>query len=160
VDDGDVSGARTLLDRLTQEFPPTDTMERQIYAPAVKAAIELNLGHPAAAVEALSPSDPYDDGCICGPYLRYQRYVRAHARAATGQSAEALADFRALIDATHADFDLLTPFAYLSLARIASKSGDLATARKTYQDLLVLWREADAELPTVKIAKQEYAVVK
>ena len=160
IDAGDVPGARTLLDRLTQEFPSSNTMERQIFLPAANAAIELSLGHPAAAVEALAPSDPYDDGCVCGPYLRYQRYVRAHARAATGQSAEALADFRALIDATRADFDLLTPFAYLSLARTASRSGDLPTARKTYQDLLVLWSEADADLPTVKIAKQEYAALK
>lgn len=157
---GDVPGARALVDQAAREFATTDTMERQIFLSTVRAAIELGLGQPAAAVQALVPTDQYGDGCVCGPYLRYQRYVRAYARAGTGQTAQAMADFRALVDATPTDFDVLAPFAYLGLARVAGKSGDGAIARKTYQDLLAIWKDADGDLPTVKLAKLEYAALK
>jgi hypothetical protein len=51
-------------------------------------------------------------------------------------------------------------FGYLGLARAAAKSGDTATARTAYQDLLALWKDADPDLPAVKAARQEYAALK
>ena len=55
---------------------------------------------------------------------------------------------------------IFLPFAQLGLARAAAKGGDLATARKAYQDLLALWKDADADLPSVKAARAEYAAIK
>jgi Protein kinase domain/Tetratricopeptide repeat len=96
----------------------------------------------------------------CRSTQRYQHYLRARARAGAGQTAEALAEFRRLIDSAGAGIDALTPFAYLGLARVAVKSGDTATARRAYQDLLAIWKGADADLPAVKIAREEYAGLK
>ncbi len=39
-------------------------------------------------------------------------------------------------------------------------SGDTAKARKEYQDFLALWKDADADLPVVQQAKDEYAKLK
>jgi hypothetical protein len=36
-------------------------------------------------------------------------------------------------------------------------SGDRAKARKAYQDFLVLWKDAEADLPLLKQAQAEYA---
>jgi hypothetical protein len=35
-------------------------------------------------------------------------------------------------------------------------SGDKPPARRTYQDFLALWKQADAELPLLKEAQAEY----
>jgi len=125
----------------------------------MRAAIELGRRQPAVALQALAPADPYDCNA-CRPTQRYQHYVRARAHAGAGQSAEALAEFRRVIDGAAAGIDVLTPFAHLGLARVASKSGDTATARRAYQDLLAIWKDADADLPAVKMARDEYAALK
>jgi eukaryotic-like serine/threonine-protein kinase len=152
---GDPSGAAALVERSAREVPSTDTVGQQIFLPIRRAAIELARGKPAQALAAMAPADQYP--CSCHTY---QHYVRARAHAALGHTTEALADFRTIIDESHADIDALTPFAYLGLARAAAKSGDTATARATYQDLLAMWKDADADLPTVKVARQEYAALK
>ena len=38
--------------------------------------------------------------------------------------------------------------------------GDTAKARKSYQDFLALWKDADADLPVLMAAKKEYEKVK
>jgi eukaryotic-like serine/threonine-protein kinase len=156
---GDLSGARSLVDRSAREYAPTDTIGQQTLLPTMRAAIELGRGQPAAALQALAPSDQYDCN-TCRSTQRYQHYLRARARAGAGQTAEALAEFRRLIDGAGAGIDALTPFAYLGLARVAGKSGDTATARRAYQDLLAIWKGADADLPAVKMAREEYAGLK
>ena len=35
--------------------------------------------------------------------------------------------------------------------------GDTAAARKSYQDFLALWKDADPDIPIYKQAKAEYA---
>jgi hypothetical protein len=47
--------------------------------------------------------------------------------------------------------------AQFQLARAQAVSGDSATARKSYQDLLRLWQDSDPDLPILKEAKAEYA---
>ena len=36
-------------------------------------------------------------------------------------------------------------------------TGDKAAARKSYQDLLTLWKDADPDIPIYQQAKAEYA---
>jgi Tfp pilus assembly protein PilF len=49
------------------------------------------------------------------------------------------------------------PLAHLGLARAAMLQGDTAKARKSYEDFLALWKDADADLPVLIEAKKEYA---
>jgi hypothetical protein len=48
----------------------------------------------------------------------------------------------------------------LQLARAQAMSGDKPAARRSYQDFLELWRQADAELPLLKEAQAEYQKLK
>jgi hypothetical protein len=48
------------------------------------------------------------------------------------------------------------PLAHLGLARAAAITGDTAKSRKEYQDFFALWKDADADLPVLVQAKEEY----
>jgi hypothetical protein len=47
--------------------------------------------------------------------------------------------------------------AHLQLGRAQAMMGDKAAARKSYQDFLTLWKNADPDIPIYKQAKAEYA---
>jgi eukaryotic-like serine/threonine-protein kinase len=152
---GDVDSAAALLERAASAFPPTDTLGQHFFLPGRRAALELARGHADGALKALSPAESFST-----PGRFYLYYVRAKSRAALGQTAEAIADFRQVIDVPLPNTAALTSFARLGLARTALKSGDIATAKGAYQDLLAIWKDADADLPTVKKAREEYAAIK
>ncbi len=52
------------------------------------------------------------------------------------------------------------PEAHLHLGRAWSLTGDMAKARREYQNFLALWKDADADIPILKEAKAEYANLK
>jgi hypothetical protein len=47
--------------------------------------------------------------------------------------------------------------ARLQLARALALSGDTVKARSAYNDLLMLWKNADPDLPVLEEARAEYA---
>ena len=47
--------------------------------------------------------------------------------------------------------------AHLGLARAYMLQSDVAKARSAYQDFLLLWKDADPNIPILKQAKAEYA---
>jgi hypothetical protein len=47
--------------------------------------------------------------------------------------------------------------AHLQLGRALAGQGDTSKARVAYQDFLMLWRDADPDIPILKQAKLEYA---
>ena len=49
--------------------------------------------------------------------------------------------------------------ARLDLARAYAMQGDRAKARTAYQDFLTLWKDADPDIPILKQAKAEYAIL-
>jgi len=46
------------------------------------------------------------------------------------------------------------------LGRARALAGDTAKGRRTYQDFLALWKDADLDIPILKEAKGEYAKLK
>jgi len=55
---------------------------------------------------------------------------------------------------------LLFPLAHLGLARAAAIAGDSVKSRQAYQDFFALWKDADADIPILIEAKQEYEKLK
>ena len=53
--------------------------------------------------------------------------------------------------------DPMGPMASLQMARALSASGDRVKSLALYQNLLTLWKDADAEIPVVEEARAEYA---
>jgi len=60
----------------------------------------------------------------------------------------------------HRNISAIAPehsLAHLQLARAYAPDGDTPKARTAYQDFLVLWNDADPDIPILKEAKLEYA---
>jgi hypothetical protein len=88
----------------------------------------------------------------------YPVYVRAVAYLAGHQGSEAAAEFQKIVD--HRGVVVNAPIgalAHLGLARAYSLRGDNPKARASYDEFLTLWKDADPDVPIVKVAKAEYA---
>ncbi|HET6889957.1 MAG TPA: hypothetical protein VFH31_02550, partial [Pyrinomonadaceae bacterium] len=88
-------------------------------------------------------------------------YLRGQAYLAEQKGAEAAAQFQEILD--HRGWSALSyfyPLAHVGLARAAVLQGDIAKARKAYQDFFVLWKDADPDTPILIEAKKEYEKLK
>ena len=151
---GDVSRSQTIADDLGHRFPD-DTLLHQVNIPCVRALIELNRKNPGAAIQSLQATTPYELGNALG---LFPIYVRGLAYLQAKRGAEAVAEFQKIVD--HRGIGPPVPehsLAKLGLGRAYAMTGDTAKARAAYQDFLVLWKDADADLPILKEAKAEYA---
>ncbi|HEY6047081.1 MAG TPA: tetratricopeptide repeat protein, partial [Pyrinomonadaceae bacterium] len=151
---GDAAQAQAHANRFVAQYP-NDTRLHGIWLPATRAALELQGGQPAKALELLAPVARYEAAADFEPqYLRGLCYLRL------GKSAEAAAEFQKILDRQgQTDFLVasLYPLARLGLARAAAVKGDAPNARKLYEEFFALWKDADADLPILIEAKKEYA---
>jgi DNA-binding SARP family transcriptional activator len=77
---------------------------------------------------------------------------------AARQPTAAAAEFQRILD--HRSIVLVDPMdamARLQLARALALSGDTVKAKRAYDDLLALWKNADATILPVAQAREEYA---
>jgi serine/threonine protein kinase/tetratricopeptide (TPR) repeat protein len=152
---GDAAQATRLAADLAKRFPE-DTIVRFEDLPMINAAVALQSGNASKAVEALTPTAPYELGAIGGVTL-YPVYLRGEAYLASHQGSAAAAEFHKIMDhpgirPTFAEHSL----AKLGLGRAYAMTGDAAKARAAYQDFLALWKDADPDIPILKEAKAEY----
>jgi serine/threonine protein kinase/Flp pilus assembly protein TadD len=151
---GETTRAGTIAGELAQEFPDS-TLLHTLGLPLIHAAIELRRGQAEEAIETLRVATPYE--LTGGPglgaiYLRAQAYLRL------GRTGEAAAEFQKIIDHRGISaFSIVHPLARLGLARAHAQGGKTAEARRTYQDFLALWKDADPDIPLLQEARAEYA---
>ena len=128
--------------------------------PEIRAAIELQRGQPAKAVELLSSASPYERAYPEAVYLRGLAYLRL------GKGVEAAAEFQKILSHKGAswgsawrlpNWGLHYSISCLGLARASVLAGDTAKARKAFQDFFALWKDADPDIPILQQAKAEYA---
>jgi outer membrane protein assembly factor BamD (BamD/ComL family) len=75
--------------------------------------------------------------------------------------AKAAAEFQKIVDRRLIyPVSPLVPLSHLGLARAAALTGDSGQARKSYQDFLALWKDADPDIPIYQQAQAEYAKIK
>jgi hypothetical protein len=77
---------------------------------------------------------------------------------AAHQGAEAAVEFQKILD--HRGIVVSDPIgalAHLQLGRAYALLGDKTKARSAYQDFLVLWKDADPDIPILQEAKAEYS---
>ena len=153
----DSGQAQRLIDDLAKRFPSA-TLLNIVSLPTARAAIEIQRGNPARAIELLRPAGPYELGENAGfvpIYVRGLAYIRAR------QGVQAAAEFQKILD--HRGVDTLSPLralAHLGLARAYALAGETSKSRTAYQDFLALWKNADPDIPILKEAKAEYAPLK
>lgn len=140
-----------------------DTSATISYLPVLRAVLALRRNHPADAIDALRPALPYDLGSprtsIHAAFgALYPAYVRGLAYLAAGEPKQAVAEFQKIIQ--HPGIvaeDSVGALAELQLARAYTAAGNPAEAKTAYQNLLVLWKNADPDLRALSEARREYA---
>ena len=91
----------------------------------------------------------------------YPVYVRGEAFLAEGRGAEAAKEFRKMLD--HRGVmasDPISALARLELGRAYRLSGDSVKAKAAYEDFFTLWKDADASVPVLTQARNEYTAIR
>jgi tetratricopeptide (TPR) repeat protein len=154
---GRTGEAERLADEVSQEAP-SDTIVQKYLVPTVRAAVKLQQDDPDAAIDLLRGTIQYD--------LAYSRsfdyldpaYIRGLAYLESGDGQSAAGEFQKLIDNPGMCWGYITgPPARLQLGRAERLMGDNASARKSYEEFLNTWKDADPDLPIYRQAKAEYA---
>ena len=159
---GETSTAQVLTDELAKTSP-SDTFVHAMWLPLIRSANALYRGNPGEAIQLSEPTRRFGIGAAgyWATYVRGLAYLRQRA------GSEAAAEFRRLLDNRGSSFlafvsssQALYALGELGLARAAALTGDVAASRKAYQDLFVLWKDADPDLALLRQAKDEYAKLK
>jgi eukaryotic-like serine/threonine-protein kinase len=153
---GEIPQAQSIADEVAK-FKSRDVSSIS-FLPEMRAAIEISRNNPAKAVEVLESTRILERGFgIPGraTYLRGIAYLRQKA------GTEAMNEFQKILD-RRGQFDTspFFPLARLGLARAAAIAGDTTKSRQAYQDFFALWKDADADIPILIEAKQEYEKLK
>ena len=151
-----------LVDDLEKRFPE-DTLVRFSYLPGLRALLALNHREPAKAIDLLQAAASYELGwqgfaSVGFVGSLYPVYVRGEAYLAAGRGAEAAAEFQKILDHRGiVSSDPIGALARLESGRAYALSGDRSRAKTAYQNFLALWKDADPDIPVLKLAQAEYA---
>jgi tetratricopeptide (TPR) repeat protein len=167
---GEASRSEPLARDLDKRFP-LDTQLHSLWLPPIQAQLALNGKNPTLALNALQAATPIELGTI--PFTAnnsclYPAYVRGQAYLAAGQGSQAAAEFQKILDHGGIVWNCWTgALAHLgagranALASRTSQGADADAARvralAAYKDFLILWKDADPDIPILKQAKAEYA---
>jgi tetratricopeptide (TPR) repeat protein len=159
---GDAAGAEKLAAE-TSKLIPNGTVWNAVQLPGIRAAIALQRGEPAKAVELLASPSPYERAYPEAVYLRGLAYLRLR------KGAEAAAEFQKILDHKGAswgstwiypNWGLYYSISYLGVARGSQGAGDRAKAGEAFQNFFALWKDADQDLPVLIRAKKDYAALR
>jgi eukaryotic-like serine/threonine-protein kinase len=154
---GRTDEANRLADEVSREAP-LDTSVQKYLVPTVRAAVKLNQHDPAAAIDLLKGTVPYDLANNSSLYYLSPPYIRGLAYLESGDGRLAAGEFQKLIDNPGLCWAYITgPLARLQLGRAERLMGDNVAARKSYEEFLTIWKDADRDLPIYRQAKAEYA---
>jgi len=164
---GDFRRAEGLTRELTNRFP-SDTLLSNVTLPAIQAIVETKKKNYSEAINALKLSIPYELGSHQDLPEGITFYQRGLAFLAEGFGEQAAAQFQKLLE--NRGIVAISPYwalAHLGLARAnllnaRSRQGIAADAARVkalaaYKDFLTLWKDADPDIPILKLAKSEYA---
>jgi eukaryotic-like serine/threonine-protein kinase len=154
---GRVNEANRIADEVSQEAP-LDIIVQKYLVPTVRAAVKLQQHDPGAAIDLLRETVQYDLADTLSFDYLYPAYIRGLAYLESGDGRSAAGEFQKLIDNPGLCWQYITcPLARLQLGRAERLMGDNASARKSYEEFLNIWKDADPDLPIYRQAKAEYA---
>ena len=157
---GDTAQARKLIAEL-EKTNPENTMMNFQWLPTLKASLEIQAGHPQAAIPLLQTVAPYELGAAVYITNMYPVYTRGLAYLAMHDGKNAAVEFQKMLD--HPGIvqnDTPGALSRLQLARAKAMAGDSDGARKDYEAFLLLWKDADPDIPIFLAAQAEYKKLK
>jgi len=145
---GDVAAASQRADELNRDFP-LDTLVQNYWLPCIRAAIALANKQPEQALQALERARAYEMAIFINMLPTMQpAYLRGEAYLMAGQGQQSAAEFERLLAHSGAALNFVTgALARLHLARAQVRNGDREAARKSYENFLTLWKDADSDIP-------------
>ncbi|MBZ5618042.1 MAG: serine/threonine protein kinase [Acidobacteriia bacterium] len=155
---GDAAGAEKLAAETSKLFP-NGTIWNSVQLPEIRAAIAMKRD-PARSVELLASASPYERSYLEAVYVRGLAYLRLQ------KGAEAAAEFQKIVSHKGANWGAtwVHPYwgqyytlSYLGMARGLALAGDTVKAKKTFEDFLELWKDADSDIAILQDARAEYA---
>ena len=139
----------------TRHAFPLDTPLQNYELPILEAAVEMHNGDPRRAIRELRVLAPYE---LSDWWYLYPIYLRGVAYLKLREGEQAAEEFQKII--SHRGIvvtNIWGALSYLQLGRAQVTMGDKVAARKSYQDFLTLWKDADPDIPIYKQAKVENA---
>jgi eukaryotic-like serine/threonine-protein kinase len=169
---GDMARAGTLAQDLGKRYP-LDTQMQLLWLPAIQGQVALDRKNPALALSALQAASSIELSNIpSGNTVSclYPVYIRGEAYLAAGQSSAAAGEFQKILDHSGIVWNCWTgALSRLGMARASalnsrtSQGAGATSARPqapaTYKEFLTLWKDADPDVPVLKQAKAEYAML-
>ncbi len=159
---GETSKTEALAGDLEKRFPE-DTFVKFTYVPVLRGLSALKRGKPVESLERLQSALQYELAVNGLNFIHfylgglYPAYVRGEALLAASRPAEAAVEFKKILD--HRGIvgaDPIGALAHLQLGRALARAGERAKAKASYEAFLTLWKDADPDVPLLKIAKTEY----
>jgi pentatricopeptide repeat protein len=154
---GKTEQAQRLVESISQRFPNNFSVQAFLL-PCVRAAMKLSEKDPSVALTILQPVEPYDLAYNHVFYYAYPAYLRGLAYLQLKQRRLAEDQFRKVLDHSGIGGGFVTgSLSVLQLARAQVLMHDPDAARKSHEDFLTLWKDADPDIPVYRQAKAEYA---
>lgn len=154
---GDLAEAEGMAARLEADPEAPITAVRDITVPVTRALVEAARGNTERAHKSLQPALAFEMSQVA--YF-WPTYVSGLIYMKEGAAAEARAQFDRIIERRSVSpNEPVYPLAHLGAARAAILQRKTAQAKKYYEALLLLWKDADASIPAVREARKEYEQV-
>jgi class 3 adenylate cyclase/tetratricopeptide (TPR) repeat protein len=149
----DTSDALPLLTKLGHDYPE-DTIIQKVTIPQSNAIIAIADHRPSDALQDLDISRSFDL-VSPGAYLRGLAYLDLHDGPHAVEAFQRATQYKGADLSANQDYGQ----ALLGLARAYTMVGNKSAAKKAYEDLFTLWKNADADLPQLLAARKEYAAL-
>jgi hypothetical protein len=167
---GATSQSESLAQDLEKRFPQS-TQIQSSWLPTIRAQLALATNNPLVALDHSQAAVGFEFGqvqFIANISCLYPTFIRGQAYLAAKQGGAAAAEFQKIVDRSGIVWNCWTgALAHLGIARAnalqakTSQGADADAARTrtlgAYKDFLMLWKDADPDIPILKQAKAEYA---
>jgi len=128
-------------------LPGTSNDDAQRAFALIDALVRLRKGDSAELDAMPGPKDANDILVM---------FVTGVAHLNRGQAEPAARAFKRIVDHRPDTINSLKPLAYLYYGRALAKMGKTVDSRAAYDEFFAVWKNADANLPLLVAAKQEY----
>jgi serine/threonine protein kinase/tetratricopeptide (TPR) repeat protein len=153
---GDSVRSQKMAEDLVRQNP-TDTLLNKVWVPVSQAYADLQHNQPVQVVTRLEVAAPYEFGTGPGTAGYFVSYLRGEAYLRMKDGAKAAVEYQKILAHRGTDpIDATYNLAHLGLGRAYALQDNTASAKSAYQDFFVAWKDADPDVPILKLARAEY----